>query len=528
MNSNFGILFLKRLWVFAKVAFFVFRKDRVETERGVVKLNGPTRLRLFLETMGGGFIKLGQTLVLYHEVLPVEYAKELLSIKNHSIELPFDVMNNVFFRETGRRMEDLMAELDKKPIASTSTAQIYKGRIHGGGDVTIKIQRPHAREILEADYGVVALVLHTMGLFGLVPLSRVEEIISYFVSWTRNSLNFIAEAQNADILNQHGQRHSSSVVPKQYLEYCTSKVLVQEFIDGAISLEDVIRYKKDKDELLGEKLDPIGVLECFINDELREYFVDGFFHATPHPSNLIFTENYTTVHLDFGIVGQVDPRRMVLMEALSALSKRDAQGFCDRIFEFGDKILQDEMEYYLKADLAKRRREEKILDKIKILIAEDFKKDAVCVLEDWFANLENEDADIRSKMAIYPFAKMFSKLAGYGVRLPREINLFLRALFLLDFIGLMTSSRYNLVSSLDSFFNKCPRETLEHYIATEEYSKAIRPKFVSLAELDWEFFKESAAAEKERIMAARERINELIGYYGERYEEIGSMIKNIK
>jgi hypothetical protein len=98
---------------------------------------------------------------------------------------------------------------------------------------------------------------------------------------------------------------------------------------------------------------------------------------------------------------------------------------------------------------------------------------------------------------------------------------------LIDFIGLVTSEKYNLVNSLADFFTRYPQETLERYIVTGEYSGEIRQKLIPMAEMDWEFFKESAASEKERIMAARERIAELIAYYGEKYEEIGSMIKKI-
>jgi hypothetical protein len=379
---------------------------------------------------------------------------------------------------------------------------------------------------MEADYGVISFLLHTLGLFGLISLKRVEEILSYFVSWSRKSLDFITEAKNADILYQHNLKHSSSIIPKQYLEFCTSRVITQEFIADTISLEDVIKYKKEEGGL-AEGIDALGVVECFLNDELREYLIDGFFHATPHSSNLVFTKDFTTVHLDFGIIGEASGKRTILLGILKNISQKDTEGFCKHIFEFGSKILQDEMEYYLKADLTKRRQEEKILEKIKESIFEDFKKDAGDILNNWFVYLDHKDASIKDKMAIYTFAKIFGKLAAYGIYLPREINLFLRAIFLIDFIGLVTSEKYNLVNSLADFFTRYPQETLERYIVTGEYSGEIRQKLIPMAEMDWEFFKESAASEKERIMAARERIAELIAYYGEKYEEIGSMIKKI-
>lgn len=529
VNSNFGVLFLKRLIVFVKVAFSLLFKEKIQTNTGfVVRLNGPKRFKLFLETMGGSFIKLGQVLMLYQEVLPGGYAQELMGLKNKAIELSFRTMNNVFFDETGRWLEDLFVDLDKKPMASTVTAQIYKGQLHDGTVVTVKIQRPYVKEIFEADFGVISLALHFFGFLGLLPMNKINEILAYFVSWTRKSLNFITEAKNADILYQHNLKHSSSIIPKQYLEYCTKRVLVQEFIHDAASLEDVIKYKKEKSELVGEEFDPIGIIECFINDELREYFIDGFFHASPHPSNMVFTENYTTVHLDFGIIGNADSRRIVLLRVLSSLAQKDADGFCKHLFEFGDKILQDEMEDYLKADLAKRRQEEKILEKIKNLIFEDFKKDAAEILNNWFLALDNPDSDPETKLVVYPITKILRKLSTYGIYLPRETNLFLRALFLLDTVGSATSDAYNLVNSLNSFFSVHFVETLERYIVSGEHSKEVTSKLISLTELDWEFFKESSLSERERIMAARERISEIIYYYSEHYEEIGSMIKKIR
>lgn len=529
VNSNFGVLFLKRLLVFTKVAFSFLMKDRVQTETGyVVRLTGPVRFRLFLEAMGGAFIKLGQGLALYQEVLPAGYAEELVRIKNKAIELPFRAMNGVFFKETGRWLEDLFVDLDKKPMTSTVTAQIYRGDLHDGTKVTVKIQRPYVKEIFEADYGVISFVLHLFSFFGLLSARKVDEVVASTVSWTRKSLSFIAEAKNADILFQHNLKHSSSIIPKQYLEFCTPRVLVQEFIDESVSLEDVIKYKKEKADLVGEEFDPIGVIECFINDELREYFIEGFFHAMPHPSNLVFTQNYTTVHLDFGIVGSAGGKRIILLKMLKALSEKDTSDFCANIFEFGDKLLQNEMEDYLKADISKRKQEEKILEKIKDVIFEDFKKDTTEVLNDWFVKLEDEEASIKEKSAAYNFTKIYRKMAIYGIYLPREVDLFLRALFLLDTIGLMTSTKYNVVNSLNNFFSTHFVENLERYIITGECSKEISSRLISLTELDWEFFKESSASEKERIMAAREKISELITYYGEKYEEIGSMINKLK
>lgn len=527
MDSNFGILFLKRLAVLCRVAFSILFKTEVNIDGEYIRLNGPMKFRLFLETMGGAFVKLGQVLVLYPEFLPIGYGPELMGIKNRAVELPFRTMDDMFFRETGRRLEELFVEIDKKPMTSTVTAQIYKGQIYDTSTVTVKIQRPHVKAIFEADYGVISMVLHLLGFFRLVPPNKVEEILAYFVSWTRKSLNFIAEAKNADVLYQHNQKHSSSVIPKQYLEFCTAKVLVQEFVNDAISLEEVLNYKKDNRDL-GEEFDPVGIIECFINDELREYFIDGFFHATPHPSNLVFTQNYITVHLDFGIIGGSDIKRIHLMCMLYALSQKDANDFCKHLFEFGDRILQDEMEDYLKADVAKRRQEEKILEKIKGLIFEDFKKEAAVILEQWFSDMENESAELLHKSSFYVFTKILRRLATYGVYLPREIQLFLRAMFLLDTIGLMTSNRYNLIMALDNFYKSHFPEILERHITTGDCSREIQSKLVSLTDLDWEFFKESSSTEKEKIMAARDRISELIAYYGEKYEEVGSMIKNIK
>jgi predicted unusual protein kinase regulating ubiquinone biosynthesis (AarF/ABC1/UbiB family) len=483
------------------------------------KLTGPVRLRIFFERAGGAFIKLGQILALRQDFLSFSYIGELLKLLSKNPETGFIQMQIVFIQEMGKPVGEFFSEFKEKPVASGSIAQVYFARLHDGSEVAVKIQHPGTKEAFEADFLLICFFSGLFDFFRLFLAIRAGEVASEFVSWTRRELDFIYEARNADALYEHSKKHPQTVIPKQYLELTTPRVLIQEFIKDGVPVEDILFKNIDREKLLEKNINPDELAVYLIKDEMRQYFIDGFFHADPHPANLIFLPENKLVYLDFGIVGEAKDDRLLFLKSLYGIAKKDIDFLSRHFFEFGQKEFSDEIDIFLQADLPRRQATKKILEKLKELIIDNFKKEIEKITRPLYEK--------NAKSAAIVFLKIIKKAEEYGGSIPREAVLFFRTLSILEMVALQISPSFDMIKALNLFFLEYPLDKVEELIKEGVHEEESGEKIIPLTDVDWEFFKEISAIEKEKKLMARERMTEMIFYYAEKYEEIRSLIKNI-
>ena len=353
----------------------------------------------------------------------------------------------------------------------------------------------------------------------------VQEVAADFISWTRSELDFTTEAKNADILYGHSLKHPRTVIPMQYLGLSTSRVLIQEFIDGGVAVKDIITGKANRQTLIKNMIDPDEMSFYLITESMRQYFIDGFFHADPHPANLLFLPENKLVYFDFGIVGESGGYRLIFLKILYAIANKDTDSLSEHFLKFGEKMMGEELENYLKMDIRRRGKAEKIFNKIKEIILKNLAADMKKIMQPWFEAVANSNASLKKKSAVTPFFNIIKKAEQYGTRLPKEVVLFFRALVILDMVALQVSPDFDMIKALNRFFSRHSLEEVEILIGKGEHEKEAGEKIIPLTDVDWEFFREISALEKERMLAARERIIDLIMHYAERYDEIRSMLK---
>lgn len=521
-----ALLFLRRLFGIIHIALSVLFKR---------KLSGPERLRIFFERTGGAFVKLGQILALRQDFLPFAYVVELLKLLNNIREVPFEKMKTVFAEEKGLPIEAVFASFDPTPIACASIGQVYKARLkdsrddgNGGALVAVKIQRPEARKVFEADFALISFVAGFVDFFRIFSSVNAHEAAADFISWTRRELDFTCEMKNAEILYEHSAAHPRTVIPRQYPDLSSPRVLTQEFIEDGVALEDIILNRVGERGLLEKGIDPDEMAVYLIADEMRQYFIDGFFHADPHPANLLFLPGNKLVYFDFGIVGEADERRLLFLKILYGVAMKDIRLISEQFMEFGEEVVGDKIKSYLQMDIKGRRRAEKVFAKVKEIMADDLEKELKEVLNPWFETVGDPDSSLKEKSAATVFLKIVNKAGKFGAQLPREAILFFRALSILDMVALQVSSNFDIIKALRRFFEKHPIEEIESMIMEGAHDKDAGEKITPLTDVDWEFFREISALEKERMWAARERIVDLAVYYAERYDEVRSMLKNLK
>jgi ubiquinone biosynthesis protein len=287
------------------------------------------RLRLAIEDLGPTFIKFGQILSTRSDILPVEYIEELSRLQDDVPPVSWDEARQVVEEELGAPVEELFAQVDPEPIASASLAQVHVAQLTSGEEVVVKIQRPNIDKTINLDLDIVYdLAQQAQQRTSLGSRYEVADLAEEFATALRTEMDFRREAWNADRFRQNfaGERHL--YVPKIYWEYTTNRLLVMERIKG-IKINDL------------EGLDAAGYDRKRISANaaefvLKQVLIDGFFHADPHPGNLLILPGDVVGVLDFGTVGRLDDQdRAHLARLFIAAVQMDVEAVVDQLQRMG-------------------------------------------------------------------------------------------------------------------------------------------------------------------------------------------------
>ncbi|XGV95784.1 MAG: ABC1 kinase family protein [Leptolyngbya sp. BL-A-14] len=277
------------------------------------------RLREMLTRMGPAFIKVGQALSTRPDLVPPEYLEELTHLQDQLP--PFD--NAVAYRfieeELGDSPDKIYAELTESPIAAASLGQVYRGRLKTGEEVAVKVQRPGLAQSIALDtYILRGLAALTMRLVKRVR-SDLVGIMDEFAARIFEEMDYNQEGRNAERFAQLYGHMQDIYVPKIYWQYTGRRVLTMEWITGIkLTQPEAIR---------AQGTDASYLIEVGVQCSLRQLLENGFFHADPHPGNLLATPDGKLAYLDFGMMSEVKPaQRYGLIEAIVHLVNRDFEG----------------------------------------------------------------------------------------------------------------------------------------------------------------------------------------------------------
>jgi ubiquinone biosynthesis protein len=273
----------------------ISRKRATRVER----LNRPQRLRMAFEELGPTYIKLGQILSTRPDLVPMEYIDELSSLQDKVPSFPFEQVRNVVSAEFGMPPEDLFDTLEEEPFASASIGQVHRAVLKDGESVAVKFQRPGIQKIIEVDLEIM-LHLATLAERHIEELSfhRPVKIVEEFAKTLEKEIDYQNEATNMERVARYFLDDPHVYIPKVFRETTTTRVLTTEFIEG-IKISDV------------EKLEAAGLDRGILtargaNLVLKQIFIQGFFHADPHPGNIFVLSDNVICLLDFGMTGIVD------------------------------------------------------------------------------------------------------------------------------------------------------------------------------------------------------------------------------
>ncbi|KAG2633444.1 hypothetical protein PVAP13_2NG268000 [Panicum virgatum] len=264
------------------------------------------RAEKFRETLirlGPFYIKLGQALSTRPDILPSAYCQELAKLQDQIPPFPTRIALKTIESQLGSRISDLFVDISPEPIAAASLGQVYKAHLRSGELVAVKVQRPGMAPLLTLD----ALLFHMIGgqlkRFAKARkdlLVAVNEIVRHMF----DEIDYVLEGKNAErfaTLYSHGgdtsEGSTSIKVPKVYWNYTRKSILTLEWIDG-IKLTDAEGISK-------ANLNRKRMIDEGLYCSLRQLLEEGFFHADPHPGNLVATEGGSLAYFDFGMMGDI-------------------------------------------------------------------------------------------------------------------------------------------------------------------------------------------------------------------------------
>ncbi|HBR00617.1 MAG: AarF/ABC1/UbiB kinase family protein [Roseofilum sp. Belize BBD 4] len=276
------------------------------------------QLRETLTRLGPAYIKVGQALSTRPDLLPPVFLEELTRLQDQLPPFPNEVAYQFIEEELGDRPEFIYAEISAKPVAAASLGQVYKGKLKSGETVAIKVQRPDLREKISLDLYILR------SLAAWVQKSRrvrsdLVAIADEFGARIYEEMDYTHEGRNAERFEQLYGYLPDIYVPRIYWPYTNRRVLTMEWITGT-KLTDLEKIRQ-------QGLDASYLIEVGVECSLRQLLEHGFFHADPHPGNLLASGDGKLVYLDFGMMSEVkDYQRYGLIEAIVHLVNRDFSG----------------------------------------------------------------------------------------------------------------------------------------------------------------------------------------------------------
>jgi predicted unusual protein kinase regulating ubiquinone biosynthesis (AarF/ABC1/UbiB family) len=248
--------------------------------------------------MQGLLIKACQFIATRADVLPEAWVSTLSALHDRVPPLPFALIRARLEGELGRPLDAVFAEFDPHPIAAASLAQVHAARLLDGRRCAVKVQYPGIEGLVRADLGNLALILRVLAW--LEPDFDFRVLMREALKYIPMELDFEHEAGNCETVARNLAARADVVVPRVYRELTTRRVLVMELVEGVkiSDLDGLARAGIDK-HAVAQKL-----MEVFCEQVLR----DGFFHADPHPGNLLVQPGPRLVLLDFGLAKDFAPR----------------------------------------------------------------------------------------------------------------------------------------------------------------------------------------------------------------------------
>jgi predicted unusual protein kinase regulating ubiquinone biosynthesis (AarF/ABC1/UbiB family) len=355
--------------------------------------------------LGPTFIKIGQSMGTRADLLPLPFVKELGTLVDQVPAFPNDVAFTRIEKELGRKINEVYDEFELEPVAAASLGQVYRARLKTGEEVAVKVQRPNLEATIAGDIVILKKVAKFAERFPqLNENADWAGMLREFDVTIHEEMDYAAEGRNAERFRENFKNWANIHVPTIHWGATTAKVLTMEFIHGT--------KVTDLEEQARLNISSAKVNRLLIKTYLKQLLEDGFFHADPHPGNLLVMPDGRLAFFDFGMVGRITPELQAKMiDAFFHVVSKDPGGIAEDLIELD----------FLKPGTDPRT--------IRPVVERMFEFHFNLKLKD--VNFKELTYDLADVMYDYPF------------RLPSNFTYIMRALMTLEGIGIVTDPEFN-------------------------------------------------------------------------------------
>ena len=382
------------------------------------RLTTPERMCLALEELGPTFMKLGQVLATRVDLLPPDWIQAFEKLQDQVPFVAFETLRPRLTEDLGGAPESVFRDLDTEPRAAASLAQVHRARLPDGTPVVLKIRRPGVTATVEADLRLLER-LAEIAEAEIPDLRRFRprETVRQFRRTMLQEIDFTREGRHTERATRAFQNLSYVKIPRIYPQWTTPRLIVQEFVEGIPA--------RDIPAIQAAGLDRKILSEHGARAVLKMILEDGFFHADPHPGNILFLPDNRLALLDWGMVGRLtDDRRDEVVRLLFALVDRDPAGVVDVLLDWaGDEHV----------DVGQ------LTDQVDEFI-------------DTYHDVTLGQLDLGAMLS-----DMMQVVRDHGLALPQGLALLLRALITLDGLGRRLDPGFNVVAIARPFLRRTLR-----------------------------------------------------------------------
>ncbi len=288
----------------------------------------PAVLRKVLVELGPVYVKLGQLLSTRPDILPGEYVEALTDLQANVPAVPWSEVELQLRGELQQPLEEVFAIINSEAVAAGSIAQTHRATLKNGQEVALKVQRPGIDLIIAQDISLIKALAELVAGTDFGQNYDVIGLAEEFTTALQAELDFTQEAGYTDQLRRNLSKSrwfdpKQLVIPQIYWELTSKKLMVMEWLDGEQILVAKLPTMRNGKDIDTQRQEITTLLfRCFF----QQLYIDGFFHADPHPGNIFYLRDGRIALLDCGMVGRLDPRtQQILTEMLLAIVDLDAQ-----------------------------------------------------------------------------------------------------------------------------------------------------------------------------------------------------------
>jgi ubiquinone biosynthesis protein len=385
----------------------------------IAHLEPQQRAKLAFEQLGPTFVKLGQMLSTREDLLPPTWTTELGRLHSHVAPVPFDDLLPQVEQALGCSPFEVFGNLEREPYATGSIAQVHRAKLASGTPVILKIRRPGIEAKIDADLRILEHLAHLVEHeIPEVRRYRPVQVVGQLRGSLERELDFAVEARNTERFARSFADDLDILVPRVYWEWTSSAMNVQELIEGirGDDLAAIDNAGLDRKALAARGSDAV----------LKMIMVDGFFHADPHPGNVMYLPGNRIALIDFGMVGRLSPvRRRQIVDLLAGLARHDEETMLEVLLDWrGDDVVD---EARLATDLGE--------------LAFDY------------ADLQLKDLKIGVLLR-----RVSAILREHSIVLPVDLTLLFKALISLEGLGRQYDPEFRLIERVKPFLDRAMRE----------------------------------------------------------------------